>query len=141
MFELRHPAVDFCIVCSDFAESVHFYRDLLGMEPVLDIRIPEEVAVDAGLAPRQFRQIRLKAGHTLIKLMEIDSPPPPRTAEFQAGVRWLTMIVEDVPALVEELKGKGVEFLAAPISAPDAAFIVCAKGPDGMLIELVQPRD
>ena len=65
----------------------------------------------------------------------------PRSFAFQAGVRWLTFIVEDVPSLAEKLKVKGVEFLADPVSAPDAKHVLCAKGPDGMLIELVQLPD
>jgi hypothetical protein len=39
------------------------------------------------------------------------------------------------------LKAKGVEFMSDPVSAPDAKHVVCAKGPDGMLIEFVQLPD
>ncbi len=53
-------------------------------------------------------------------------------------MRWLTFILDDVPAAHQKLKSQGVEFLAEPVSAPDAKHVVCAKGPDGMLIELVQ---
>jgi hypothetical protein len=88
-----------------------------------------------------FRQVRLKAGNTLIKLMEIGTPPDERTHDFQAGVRWLTFIVEDVLKTVMALKAKGVEFMSDPVSAPDAKHVVCAKGPDGMLIEFVQLPD
>ncbi len=138
MFTMKHSVIDIGIVCSNFEESFHFYHDLLGLEIALDIQIPESVAIGACLAPRAFRQIRLKVGDTLIKLMEIESPPPERSIDFQAGVRWLTLIVEDVPMTVESLKDKGVEFLAESVSAPDAKHVVCAKGPDGMLIEFVQ---
>ena len=141
MFQLRHSVIDIGIVCSDFDASLRFYRDLLGLEVALDFEIPEQIAIGAGLAPTGFRQIRLRAGDTLIKLMEITSPPEPRSLDFQAGVRWLTFILDDVPAAVTELKACGVEFMAEPISAPDARYVVCAKGPDGMLIELVQPRN
>ena len=141
MFTLTHPVVDIGIVCSDFENSLHFYHQLLGLEVVLDIQIPANTATGACLAPKEFRQVRLKAGNTLIKLMEIDSPPAERTIEFQSGVRWLTFIIEDVPSTIEELKAKGVEFMAEPVSAPDAKHVVCAKGPDGMLIELVQLPD
>ncbi|MFV1965496.1 MAG: VOC family protein [Pirellulaceae bacterium] len=141
MFTLKHPVIDLGIVCSDFDESVHFYRDLLGLKVVLEIHIPGDLAKELGLAPTKFRHVRLKAGDTLLKLMEIESPPQERTFDFQAGVRWLTFIVEDVPACVARLKAAGVEFVSEPLSAPDAKHVVCAKGPDGMLIEFVQLRD
>ncbi len=141
MFKLKHPVIDIGIVCSNFAESLHFYRDMLGLAVALDIQIPAGTAKGACLAPEGFRQIRLRAGDTLIKLMEIDSAPKQRTFDFQAGVRWLTFIVEDVPSTVAALKRRGVRFMSEPVSAPDAKHVVCAEGPDGMLIEFVQLPD
>lgn len=138
MLQLTHPIVDIAIVCSNFEESLRFYHECLGLEIVLDIQIPEDVAIGAGLAPRGFRQVRLQAGQTLIKLMSIESPPPTPSYDFSAGVRWLTFFVEDVWGTVEELKQKGVEFLSEPVGAPDAGGVVCARDPDGILIELVQ---
>ena len=141
MFKLKHQVIDIGIVCSNFAESLHFYRDLFGLEVALDIQIPESTARGACLAPKGFRQVRLRAGNTLIKLMKIESPPTERTLDFQAGVRWLTFIVEDVPKTVAALKAKGVDFMSESVSAPDAKHVVCAKGPDGVLIEFVQLPD
>ncbi|MBI2298406.1 MAG: VOC family protein [Armatimonadetes bacterium] len=139
MLPWLRPVVDVALVCSDFDASLRFYRDQLGLEVALEVEIPAEVAQGAGLAPRGFRQVRLRAGETLIKLMEIADPPPPRSAEFAAGVRWLTFLMEDVPAVYEELKTCGVRFLSEPVSAPDARWVVCAVDPDGLLIELVEP--
>ncbi len=138
MLNLSHPTVDIAITCSNFAESLDFYHNKLGFEIVLDLEIPGDLARDVGLAPTGFRQVRLKAGNTLIKLMEIESPPPTPTDAFSAGVRWLTFFVEDIQQTVKNLKQNGVEFLSEPISAPDAAGVVCAADPDGILIELVQ---
>lgn len=138
MFAMKHPVVDIAIICSNFKESLHFYRDLLGLEVVQDLTIPVETARGAGLAPREFRQVRLRAGETLIKLVEIEDAPRARTLDFQAGIRWLTFIVEDVPGTVTALTGKGVHFVAEPVAAPDARFVVCAEGPDGVLLEFVQ---
>ena len=45
---LSHPVVDLCIVCSNFEESLTFYRDKLGFEVVLDIDIPEDLATGLG---------------------------------------------------------------------------------------------
>ena len=138
VLNLSHSTVDIAITCSDFAASLDFYHNKLGLEIVLDLEIPDNLARDIGLAPTGFRQVRLKAGNTLIKLMDIESPPPKPAAEFSAGVRWLTFFVEDIQETVENLKQNGVEFLSEPISAPDAAGVVCAADPDGILIELVQ---
>jgi len=138
MLKLTHPIVDLCIVCSNFGESLRFYHELLGLEIAFDVQIPESLATGLGLAPRTFRQVRLKAGNTLIKLVEIESPPPARPGDFAAGVRWLTFFVEDIQATVRELESKGVKFLSKPLAAPDAAGVVCAKGPDGILVEFVQ---
>lgn len=136
--KLTHPTVDIAIVCSHFQESLRFYHELLGFEIVQDLRIPDEVATGAGLAPRGFRHVRVRAGHTLIKLMEIAPPPARRSDQFAAGVRWLTLFVEDVRQTYDQLRAAGVKFLAAPVAAPDAAGVVCAVDPDGLLIEFVQ---
>jgi len=138
--KLTHPVVDIAIVCSHFEESLRFYHEQLGLEIVQDIQIPDEVAVGAALAPRGFRHVRLRAGNTLIKLMDIPSAPPRRSDKFAAGVRWLTFFVEDVPETFKRLKAEGVKFLSDPVAAPDAAGVVCAVDPDGVLIELVQIR-
>lgn len=135
---LTIPRVDIAVVCSHFDESLRFYHELLGLEIAQDLLIPDNVARGAQLAPRGFRHVRLRAGETLIKLMEIASPPPRRSHEFAAGVRWLTFFVEDVQKSYEQLRAKGVRFLTEPVAAPDAAGVVCALDPDGVLIELVQ---
>jgi len=88
--------------------------------------------------PAILRSFSLRAGDTLIKLMDIASPPARRSHQFAAGVRWLTFFVKDVQKSYEQLQAKGVRFLTAPVAAPDAAGIVCALDPDGVLIELVQ---
>lgn len=138
MLNLSHPTVDIAITCSNFAASLDFYHNKLGFEIVLDLEIPDDLARDVGLAPTGFRQVRLQAGNTLIKLMDIESPPAAPTGEFSAGVRWLTFFVEDIQQTVKDLKQNGVEFLSEPISAPDAVGVACAPDPDGILIELVQ---
>lgn len=138
MLNLSHPTVDIAITCSNFADSLDFYHKKLGFEIVLELEIPETLATEVGLAPTGFRQVRLKAGNTLIKLMDISSPPPAPTEAFPAGVHWLTFFVQDIGKTVENLKQNGVEFLSEPVNAPDATGVVCAKDPDGILIELVQ---
>lgn len=138
MLNLSHPIIDIAITCSNFDASLDFYHNKLGLEIVMDIEIPSDLATDVGLAPIGFRQVRLQAGNTLIKLMDIQDPPLTPSDDFSAGVRWLTFIVEDIQNVIDSLEQKGVEFLSEPIRAPDAVGVACTKDPDGILIELVQ---
>ncbi len=136
--QLTHDVVDVAIVCSDFERSLTFYRDMLGLEVVLDVEVPDDVAQGVDLAPRGFRQVRLRAGRTLIKLMEIEDPPKRRPEGFSGGVRWLTFFVKDVRGLYADLLERGVPFTGPPIVPADAKQLACAVDPDGILIELVE---
>ena len=133
MLRQTHPIVDVGIVCSDFDKSLEFYHDKLGFEIVLDIEIPGDLATTVGLAPSGFRQVRLQAGSTLLKLMQIEAAPPTGSDEFKAGVRWLTYFVADINETVAALKAKGVTFISEP-----QGTVVAAKDPDGLLVEIVQ---
>ena len=140
LFKLSYPAAEIALICSNFEESFRFYHDLLGMDVTMEMQVPDDLARQVGLAPSGFRQVRLRAGDTILKLAALPEPPPTPSAEFRAGVRWITFLVEDIEATVAEMKGRGVKFLSEPVPAPDAVGVVCAPDPDGVLIELVQRR-
>jgi glyoxylase I family protein len=136
--ELSDGTLDVAIVCSDFDASVDFYVNKLGFPIAADLEIPERLAVGSGLAPSGFRHVRVRAGHALIKLMQIDEPPPsPPSDSFAAGVRWLTFRVIDIQATVQLLQSRGVAFLSEPLAGLAGSF-VCAQAPDGVIIEFVE---
>ena len=137
MIKQTHTVVDIAIVCSDFAKSLEFYRDQLGFEIAVELEISAELATQVGLAPSGFRQVRLQAGDTLLKLMQIESPPASGSGDFSAGVRWITFFVADLKDTVAQLQGRGVEFVSDPFMYENGG-VVCARDPDGLLIELVQ---
>ena len=139
MVKLNRPNVDLGIVCSDFEESLRFYRDVLSLPVVEEIRVSDEFASSSGLAPSGFRQVRLKTGEVLIKLMQIQTPPNKGSKEFAAGVRWLTLFVEDVRKVYDDLGSRGVTFLSEPLEAEGVSGVVCTTDPDGIIIEFVQP--
>lgn len=138
MVNINRPNVDLGIVCSNFQDSITFYRDTLGLPVVEEVRVSDEMAIKSGLAPSGFRQVRLKAGDTLIKLMQIQTPPDRGTSGFASGVRWLTLFVNDVNSVYSHLTSKGVKFLSEPLKPKGASWIVCAYDPDGILIEFVE---
>jgi catechol 2,3-dioxygenase-like lactoylglutathione lyase family enzyme len=134
---LTDGVVDVAIVCSDFDGAVEFYTVLLGLPVAEDIQIPPSLAVPSGLAPSGFRHLRLRAGKTLLKLMEISPAPGPATHEFRAGIRWLTLRVEDLAATVGRLEAQGVKFMSPPIRGL-AGYFACAEAPDGVILEFVE---
>ena len=106
--------VDVAITCSNFEESLHFYRDVLGFEIVVDTEISGEIATRLGVAPRGFHQVRLQAGDSLIKLMDIESPPPPAPHGFASGVRWITVYVEDIDSTSKNSRKRESSFSLIP---------------------------
>ena len=139
MVNINRPNVDIGIVCSNFQDSITFYRDTLGLPVVEEVRVSDEMAIESGLAPSGFRQVRLKAGDTLIKLMQIQTPPEQGTSGFTSGVRWLTLFVNDINSVYSHLTAKGVTFLSAPLKTKGVSGVMCAHDPDGILIEFVEP--
>jgi len=136
-FELAQPRLDVAIVCSDFEASLDFYHQRLGLEIAFDLQIDADRAVRSGLAPGPFRHVRLRAGETLIKLMQIDPPPPSDQGGFHAGVRWLTFFVQDLNNVVSNLTARNVPFLSEPLRGL-AGHFTCAQAPDGVILEFVQ---
>jgi catechol 2,3-dioxygenase-like lactoylglutathione lyase family enzyme len=136
-FQLASATIDIAIVCSDFPAAAEFYQRRLGLPVHADLEIPERLAVPSGLAPHGFRHLRLRAGNTLIKLMEIQPAPLCAPSGFQAGVRWLTFQVADLDSTIRHLSSRGVQFLSGRLEGLAGAF-VCAQAPDDVLIEFVE---
>ena len=136
-FDPERRTVDIAITRHDFDASLNFYRNILGFEVVIDTQISTEIAAGIGLASSGFRQVRLQAGETLIKLMDIEPPPLEASHAFASGVRWLTIYVEDIERVVADLKKKGAEFRADPVIGKHATAVI-AVAPDGLFVEFAR---
>jgi lactoylglutathione lyase len=82
-----------------------------------------------------------KFGDTLVNLLrtseagELVAPAP--VANSDAGVRFqLTLAVDEVDAMVEELKGRGVELLNGPIDRPWGIRTASFRDPGGHIWEV-----
>ena len=103
---------------SDIDEALRFYTDVLGLTPRTD-------RPDFG-----FGGAWLDAGGQQVHLIEADVP---------AGLgQHYALRVDDLGAVVEELRGKGIAIGdPSPVGASLQAFVV---DPSGNLVELHQPR-
>jgi catechol 2,3-dioxygenase-like lactoylglutathione lyase family enzyme len=77
-----------------------------------------------------------KFGDTLVNLLEVSEAPaliaPAKVATPDAGVRFqFTLGVDDVDAMVDELKSRGVELLNGPMDRPWGIRTASFRDPGG----------
>ena len=82
-----------------------------------------------------------KFGDTLVNLLEVSEAPelvvPAKVATADAGVRFqFTLGVDDVDAMVDELKRRGVELLNGPMDRPWGIRTASFRDPGGHIWEI-----
>jgi catechol 2,3-dioxygenase-like lactoylglutathione lyase family enzyme len=82
-----------------------------------------------------------KFGDTLVNLLEVSQAPalvaPAAVATPDAGVRFqFTLGVDDVDAMVDELKSRGVELLNGPMDRPWGIRTASFRDPSGHIWEV-----
>jgi catechol 2,3-dioxygenase-like lactoylglutathione lyase family enzyme len=82
-----------------------------------------------------------KFGDTLVNLLEASEAPaliaPAKVATPDAGVRFqFTLGVDDVDAMVDELKSRGVELLNGPMDRPWGIRTASFRDPGGHIWEI-----
>jgi lactoylglutathione lyase len=82
-------------------------------------------------------------GETLVNLLTVSEAPglvaPAAVAGPGGGVRFqLTLGVDDVDAMAERLRGRGVELLSGPMDRPWGIRTVSFRDPGGHIWELAQ---
>lgn len=132
------------IVVSDMNRSLHFYRDLLGMEVWADfadnsVSVQNVTAVEGA----DIWMIKLKSGDSgSIELLQYRSHPQPRPAPKRScdvGVNHVALQVDDLDALYKKLQAEDIEFHAPPtISSDGGAKVTYCRDPEGVIVELVQ---
>jgi len=130
--ELARGAVDIGVYVRDIDACLRFYCDGLGLPKVGELEFP------GGRV-----QHRIAIGDSLLKLMQFpdgEAPPaapPGRMA--QSGIRYITITVRDLPALVRDLEEKGHNFVVTPRPSPSGATIAMLEDPEGNTVELLEP--
>jgi len=84
-----------------------------------------------------------KFADTLVNLLNVSEAPelvkPAKAATEDAGVRFqFTLEVDDVDAMCEELRGRGVEILNGPIDRPWGIRTASFRDPGGHIWEIAR---
>jgi catechol 2,3-dioxygenase-like lactoylglutathione lyase family enzyme len=131
---------------SDMARSLPFYRDLLGLEVMLDTE--EKV----GSGSRHAVYLRWgKDGGFLVLSQTLGREPSGKPLRLhQVGLHHFAFGVDDLEKRVEKLKSAGVKILVPPYAADSVAYgdqggekvLTCLfEDPDGTILQFDQrPR-
>jgi glyoxylase I family protein len=127
----------------DLDKLLGFYRDLLGLELLLDTQIADNPAFDhvVGLVGAQARGVFLQAGNAYIEIWQFEAPtgkgPNHDRPVCDVGLTHICFDIEDIEATHRVLAAAAVKFVSPPQHL--GSVITCyARDPDGNLVELRQ---
>ena len=142
------------VMVSDIEKSLHFYRDLLGMEVVTpEEHIEGPVAEMVKKPGCHMREYRMRAPEgvqgydrndegvaltfDIIQWLKPESPEA-RYEIHHVPSAHICFGVENLPAIYERLKAEGGEFVSAPVrfSGEGEWHVLFFYDPDGNLLEL-----
>ena len=140
MKAVRHTG----IVVTDMDKSLQFYRDLLGLKPVIDFEEKGEfidsVLVGSGIQVRMVKMVADDGG--MVELLHYVSHPMSRAKDnkvYEIGPTHMAFTVESIDETYELFSEAGVNFSSAPVVSPDGkAKLAFCQDPDGTYLELVE---
>jgi lactoylglutathione lyase len=134
-------------VVTDLEQSLAFFRDIFGFEVAATREIRDEyfgriVGLPGSVV--KFALLRIPGGHH-VELLQYVHPPgqgvAPRPCD--PGSSHLAFLTADLPALYEQLRSKGVDFVGPPVAitaGPNrGGYAVYLRDPNGILLEFIQP--
>ncbi|MBL1077237.1 VOC family protein [Nocardia sp. 2] len=113
----------------DLRRSMHFYREVLGV----NYEVP---LVTSGIVLHRFR-----IGAAVLKLAEGISAPahnPAGGPPAATGLRWVSVDVDDLQAIVERLATVETSFVTPIMADESGTRFAIIEDPDGIWIELIQ---
>jgi methylmalonyl-CoA epimerase len=122
------------IAVKDLASALAFYRDALGLE----VEAPEEVT------SQRVRAHFLPVGNAKLELLEATAPDSPIatfTAKRGPGLHHITLRVDDIAAVLAQLKARGARLIdEQPRPGAEGALVafIHPTAAHGVLVELKQ---
>jgi glyoxylase I family protein len=135
------------IVVTNMDKSLEFYRDLMGLEPVIDfVEKGEFIATLSNAKGINLRMVKLIAADGgMIELLQYISHPQDERGDnklYETGPTHVAFTVDDVEAIYADWSAKGITCSSKPVTSPDGkAKLFFCQDPDGTFLELVQMLD
>ncbi len=137
---IRHTG----IVVSDMERSLGFYRDLMGLKPVIDFtekgKFIDTISKGDGIDLRMVKLVAEDGG--MIELLYYLSHPQPGRGDnklWETGPTHVAFTVEDVDETYCTWSARGIKCNSEPVISPDGkAKLFFCQDPDGTYLEIVQ---
>ncbi len=128
--QLTKDSIDLGIVVRDAEASLHFYRDILGLD-------------DQGEMPMPGGTMhRLLCGTSLIKLVSLSRAPaassPPGGIGGATGYRYWTLSVSNLEEATAQAEEAGRKIVISPREIRPGIKISMIEDPDGNWVELLE---
>ena len=128
--QVSKDSIDLGIIITDEKAALGFYRDGLGLEMEGELPLPGG------------RMYRLKCGTTIIKLLKLERTPAAKPAPGGPmgglGLRYFTISVPDIRALMTQLEAKGIRPTMPVTEFRPGVTIAMVTDPDGNTVEFLQ---
>ena len=126
---------------SNMQRSLAFYRDIVGMEVVLELDISDDRQARVIGVPRtKCRIAHLKLGDGVLELFEYYEPAGENRArslrQRDHGIVHIGFEVDDFCDRLAKLKENGVRFAGEPVEFRPGVWVLYFYGPDGEVCEL-----
>ena len=136
---LHHVA----IATNDIERLLAFYRELFGLEVVLDFTWPQDTVVAdrvTALHGSSARQIMFRKGNAYFEIFQYFSPQPaqgdPARRVCDPGLTHLCFDVVDLDSEYERLSKAGMTFHCPPQDVGPGVRTTYGRDPDGNVVEL-----
>ncbi|WP_458122092.1 VOC family protein [Paenibacillus sp. Z6-24] len=110
---------------NDFEQSMRFYRDILGLP--IKMEAGTYVEFDTGATT-----LSINTRESVNELLDLGlTADVPAASSFEVG-----FVVEDVSAVIEELRSQDVPVIREPVTKPWGQTVAYVTDPDGHFIEI-----
>ena len=129
--ELTKQTLNIGIVTSQGERATAFYRDVFGLSPMDDLRLPGVGVIH-----------RLSCGECVLRILVPEEKPDGDASEGglsgRPGYRYLMFEVVDVRAAVAAVEAGGGSIVLAPLEPRPGRWVAQVRDPDGNLVEVAQ---
>lgn len=124
----------------DMEKAIAFYRDVVGMEKVLDREFDVGMARLIGVEGTRVRIVHMKIGDMILELFDYEHPrgrePRPDPLQSDFGLTHIGFAVDDFQATYQGLVDRGVEFVGEALEIRPGVFVAYFYGVEHEVCEI-----